>query len=160
PYAMILPARTVMEICQTEQIDLQRRSQRITIEEYLIERTGDTSIASVASAALYAEHLTQLLRTWAPTENVDKANQRLIVNFLNKIRRTGGHLYYLPANSDFRLPELMVDFCATYTVAIRQLMNFAVRRVARIGDPYRDHFARAFADRISRIAIPQRVEGT
>jgi hypothetical protein len=158
PYAMILPARTIMEICQTEQIDLQAGNQPITIEDYLMERTGDVTIASVADATRYSEKLKEVLASWHPTENADKANQRLITKFLNKIRRTAGHLYYLPADDRFHVPELMVDFCTTYTVATRQLTNFASGRVARIGDPYRDHFARAFADRISRIAIPQRAE--
>jgi hypothetical protein len=160
PYAMILPARTLMEICQTEQIDLQGRNQPITIEEYLMERTGDVTIASVADATRYSEKLKEVLASWNPTENADKANQRLITKFLNKIRRTAGHLYYLPADDRFHVPELMVDFCTTYTVATRQLTNFASGRVARIGDPYRDHFARAFADRISRIAIPPQAEAT
>jgi hypothetical protein len=158
PYAMILRARTLMEICQTDQIDLQGRTQSITIEDYLVERAGDATIASVADSNRYSEALKQLLETWNPSENADKANQRLILKFLNKIRRTAGHIYYLPPDGGFHLPELIVDFCATYTIATRQLTSFAPRRVARIGDPYRDHFARAFSDRISRIAIPQPAE--
>ena len=144
PYAMILPARTIMEICQTEQIDLQGRNQPITIENYLIERTGDVTIASVADATRYSEKLKEVLATWTPTENADKANQRLIANFLNKIRRTAAHLYDLPADDRFHVPELMVDFCTTYTVATRQLANFASGRVARIGDPYRYDFRARF----------------
>jgi hypothetical protein len=120
-----------------------------------VVRVIDCLIRSTTEAIAYAEKLRMLLEDWKPTDKNDQTNQRRIANYLNKIRQTSGHLYYLSADPAHSLPELMVDFCATYTVSPRQLSNFATRRVARIGDPYRDHFARAFADRISRIAVPQ-----
>ena len=61
----------------------------------------------------------------------------------------------LRADEAFAIPEMCIDFSAAYTVHSKQLLEMAECRIARLADPYRDHFARAFADRISRIALPR-----
>ena len=61
PYVMILPARTLMEICQTELIQLQGTREQKCIEEYVIERVGNPALAAISDAARYSDELRKLL---------------------------------------------------------------------------------------------------
>ena len=62
PFVMILPARTLMEICQTEPIQLQGIAQRKCIEEYINERVDNPALRTISDAVNYSETLRKASR--------------------------------------------------------------------------------------------------
>lgn len=69
-------------------------------------------------------------------------------------------LYFLPANSDLKLNEMIVDFRRLHTVRREIMLKLCLagQRRARLSTPYREHLARHFGDSYSRIGLPQPYE--
>ena len=69
-------------------------------------------------------------------------------------------LYFLPANTDLGLNEMIVDFRRLHTVRLDLLLSLcrSNKRIARVQTPYREHLAKHFADTFSRIGLPQPYE--
>ena len=69
-------------------------------------------------------------------------------------------MYFLPANADLGLGEMIVDFRRLHTVRLDLLLALcrSNKRVARVQTPYREHLAKHFADSFSRIGLPQPYE--
>ena len=69
-------------------------------------------------------------------------------------------LYFLPADASLGLNEMIVDLRRLHTVRLdlpRELCRAGKRR-ARLHTPYREHFAKHFADTFSRIGLPRPYE--
>jgi hypothetical protein len=66
-------------------------------------------------------------------------------------------LYFLPAQSELGLEEMIVDLRRLHTVRLDLLSTLcrAGRRRGRVRPLYREHLARHFADTFSRIGLPQ-----
>ena len=64
--------------------------------------------------------------------------------------------YFLPANGELGLPEMIVDLRQLHTVRLELLTTLCRRggRRARVVSPYREHLAKHFADTYSRIGLP------
>jgi hypothetical protein len=71
-------------------------------------------------------------------------------------------VYFLPAKTDASLGEMIVDLRRLHTLGIEFLdaLRLAGKRRARLLTPYREHFAKHFADTYSRIGLPQPYETT
>lgn len=71
-------------------------------------------------------------------------------------------LYFLPANSEMGLGEMIVDLRRLHTVRLDLLRALcqAGKRSARVQTPYREHLAKHFADTFSRIGLPEPYETT
>ncbi len=65
--------------------------------------------------------------------------------------------YFLPADLDLDLDEMIVDLRRLHTVRLDILdaLSRSGRRRARLLSPYREHLAKHFADTFSRIALPE-----
>jgi hypothetical protein len=68
--------------------------------------------------------------------------------------------YFLPANQELGLKEMIVDLRQLHTVRLELLTELCRRgkRRARLVSPYREHLARHFADTFSRIGLPEPYE--
>jgi hypothetical protein len=68
--------------------------------------------------------------------------------------------YFLPANSDLGLNEMIVDLRQLHTARLDLLTALVQRgkRRARLLSPYREHLAKHFADTFSRIGLPEPYE--
>jgi len=68
--------------------------------------------------------------------------------------------YFLPADSDLGLNEMIVDLRQLHTVRLDLLFALSQRghRRARLLSPYREHLAKHFADTFSRIGLPEPYE--
>lgn len=68
--------------------------------------------------------------------------------------------YFLPAQADLGLGEMIVDFRQLHTVRLDALMELcrSGQRLARLPTPYREHLAKHFADTFSRIGLPRPYE--
>ncbi len=68
--------------------------------------------------------------------------------------------YFLPADSDLGLNEMIVDLRQLHTVRLDLLVALSQRghRRARLLSPYREHLAKHFADTFSRIGLPEPYE--
>ena len=68
--------------------------------------------------------------------------------------------YFLPADSDLGLNEMIVDLRQLHTVRLDLLVALSQRghRRARLLSPYREHLAKHFADTFSRIGLPDPYE--
>jgi hypothetical protein len=68
--------------------------------------------------------------------------------------------YFLPADLDLGLDEMIVDLRQLHTVRLDFLaaLSQSGRRRARLLSPYREHLAKHFADTFSRIALPEPYE--
>ena len=68
--------------------------------------------------------------------------------------------YFLPADADLQLPEMIIDLRRLHTVRLDLLKDLcrAGKRRARIQTPYREHLAKHFADTFSRIGLPRPYE--
>lgn len=68
--------------------------------------------------------------------------------------------YYLPANTDRKLGEMIVDLRRLHTIRLDLLRELCIAggRRARLLAPYREHLAKHFADTYSRIGLPQPYE--
>lgn len=73
--------------------------------------------------------------------------------------RTWG-LYFLPAQADLGLGEMIVDLRRLHTVRLDLLAGLCRdgRRRGRLPPPYREHLAKHFADTFSRIGLPRPYE--
>jgi hypothetical protein len=69
-------------------------------------------------------------------------------------------LYFLPADANLALPEMIVDFRRLHTARLDLLREHcgAGKRPARIQPLYREHLAKHFADTFSRIGLPRPYE--
>jgi hypothetical protein len=69
-------------------------------------------------------------------------------------------LYFLPAQPDLGLNEMIVDLRRLHTVRLDLLSTLcrAGKRRARLQTPYREHLAKHLADTFSRIGLPQPYE--
>ena len=69
-------------------------------------------------------------------------------------------LYFLPANAELGLAEMIVDLRRLHTVRLEILRGLcrAGQRKGRLRPPYREHLAKHFADSFSRIGLPQPYE--
>ena len=69
-------------------------------------------------------------------------------------------MYFLPANTDLGLNEMIVDFRRLHTVRLDLLFALcrSNKRLARVQTPYREHLAKHFADSFSRMGLPQPYE--
>lgn len=65
-------------------------------------------------------------------------------------------LYFLPAQSDAGLPEVIVDLRRLHSIRLDVLRALCSkgRRRAQLPTPYREHLAKHFADTYSRIGLP------
>ena len=65
--------------------------------------------------------------------------------------------YFLPADPDLGLNEMIVDLRQLHTVRLDLLtmLSQSGRRRARLLSPYREHLAKHFADTFSRIGLPE-----
>jgi hypothetical protein len=68
--------------------------------------------------------------------------------------------YFLPADADIGLPEMIVDLRRLHTVRLDLLRALcqAGNRRGRIRPLYREHLAKHFADTFSRIGLPRPYE--
>ena len=68
--------------------------------------------------------------------------------------------YFLPANSELGLNEMIVDLRQLHTVSLDLLTALSRRgqRRARLLSPYREHLAKHFAETFSRIGLPEPYE--
>jgi hypothetical protein len=69
-------------------------------------------------------------------------------------------LYFLPAQAELGLNEMIVDLRRLHTVRLDLLSTLcrAGKRRARLQMPYREHLAKHLADTFSRIGLPQPYE--
>jgi hypothetical protein len=69
-------------------------------------------------------------------------------------------VYFLPAQADLGLGEMVVDFRRLHTVQFDLLgaLSQAGKRRGRVQPPYREHLAKHFADTFSRIGLPRPYE--
>jgi hypothetical protein len=69
-------------------------------------------------------------------------------------------LYFLPAQAELGLNEMIVDLRRLHTVRLDLLSTLcrAGKRRARLHTPYREHLAKHLADTFSRIGLPQPYE--
>lgn len=69
-------------------------------------------------------------------------------------------LYFLPAQADLGLGEMIVDLRRLHTVRLDLLRTLcrAGKRRARVPPLYREHLAKHFADTFSRIGLPRPYE--
>ena len=155
PTAIILPIRTVLEICRYERLPFASMSNdALSIEEFVERNSSSGTLRSIHDAFSYPPALRKLLRDWMPIEKAIASDKGRIKNYLSKQLRVNW-MYYLKEDSLFQVPECCVDFSVAYTVPTAKLEGLKQHRIARLGDPYRDHFAQAFASRLSRIAVPK-----
>jgi hypothetical protein len=68
--------------------------------------------------------------------------------------------YFLPADNQLGLPEMIVDLRRLHTIQIDLLRSLiqAGQRRARLQPLYREHLAKHFADGFSRIGLPRPYE--
>jgi hypothetical protein len=68
--------------------------------------------------------------------------------------------YYLPADANVGLPEMIVDLRRLHTIRLDLLRSLcqAGQRRARMQPLYREHLAKHFADTFSRIGLPRPYE--
>ena len=68
--------------------------------------------------------------------------------------------YFLPADSNLGLNEMIVDLRQLHTLRLDLLVAMSQRghRRARLLSPYREHLAKHFADTFSRIGLPEPYE--
>jgi hypothetical protein len=68
--------------------------------------------------------------------------------------------YFLPADANLGLPEMIVDLRRLHTIRLDllRLLCQAGHRTGRIQPLYREHLAKHFADTFSRIGLPRPYE--
>ena len=68
--------------------------------------------------------------------------------------------YFLPADANLGLPEMIVDMRRLHTIRLDllRLLCRLGRRKARVQPLYREHLAKHFADTFSRIGLPRPYE--
>jgi hypothetical protein len=69
-------------------------------------------------------------------------------------------LYFLPAQADLGLGEMIVDLRRLHTIRLDLLISLARdgKRKGRVPPLYREHLAKHFADTFSRIGLPRPYE--
>lgn len=155
PTSIILPIRTVLEICRYEKLPFASMdNEALSIEEFVERNSLNKNLRSINDAFSYPDAMRKLLLEWTPTNKSVASDKGRVKNYLEKQLKTNW-MYYLQADSTFGVPESCADFSVAYTVPTARLASLKDGRIARLGDPYRDQFAQAFATRISRIAVPK-----
>ena len=156
PWATILPIITLENTCKTEKLPFQTQNNNMTIHEFVGKCYELSSCLSHTTASNYGESIREIIRKWMPQLNKGdlKNDVGMIRNFLNQYH-TKGYMFPLPSNEALGIPESYVDFTSTYSVPLNKILNIKQHRLACIKTPYREEFARKFADFFSRIALPK-----
>lgn len=153
PMAIILPVITVMEICRYQRLPFRSADGETTIEEFLETNAQNTSLRLERDSFRYPEVIRKALADWVPTTSKLQEDRNRIRNYLARMQERGW-MYFLKQDAAFQIPEGYVDFSVAFTVPTQRLNELNNSRLARIADPYRDQFAQALANRLSRIAVP------
>lgn len=111
----------------------------------------------------FPKYLRKNLRIWrsdAKKRPTERAFLGSIKNSLDLIISNKPiYLYYVAPDEEYGVPECFVDFCRVYTVSTDLIEDLKDNRLAVIDSPYREEFARKFADYYARIATPHPMRG-
>jgi len=156
PYVVVLPGITLAEICQNDPLPLgsaKNQAQMTTIHEFVTRRANIDEVCPGNNPHDYPSAVRGLVADMAKGQ-VPKAEKEQLGQIRNYLSNYFKPLCVssLPPGRRFGIPEGLVDFTAVYTVPTEKLAAVRDRRVARIGDPYRDQFAQKFGYFFSRIA--------
>lgn len=152
---IILPIRTILEVCRNERLPFDNEGSNYTIEEYVDSVCGsDLKMRDVDDPLSYPDRLRELMDSWNPATKAKNEEKSRIKNYLKKLCESNW-TYYLQPDSELQIPASFVDLAVAYTVPVLKLEQLKEHRVARLGDPYRDQFSQAFGNRLSRIAVPE-----
>lgn len=153
PLAMILKAKSIRHVCRTERLPFKGEDHPLTIDDYLTANDGFEPLRD-ADEATYRDRLRETLTAWMPPTNDAKENRGRIKTFLGGMQKQSGPTYCLEHDHQRAIPPLYIDFLTAFTVTTFQLESMKDKRIATLSNVYRHHFAKAFADHISRVALP------
>lgn len=153
PLAIVLPVQTIQDICLQE-LPFIPDGTCTSIHEFLRTAIPNFSLSMTSSPYKYGEEIMEAVENWAPKTQELRQNRNVIKKALNAVRKPKGSVHYLPGDSEFDMPESIIDFTSAYTVTRESLLRMAGKRVARINSPWREQFAQNFANFFGRVATP------
>jgi hypothetical protein len=162
PFAAILPVTPLAAFLSRERLPIELGQEEMTDEtkwttivDYLATRLGEDLYAIRDDAFGLPDRIRQLLRKWKPTKNNEKQVRGKIVNSIKDVvSPRKNYIYYLPLNSEQRVPESFVDFTRLFSAVTDKLQHLIDRRVCTLATPYREEFASKLGNYLSRIATP------
>jgi hypothetical protein len=133
---------------QSPPVDVSIGLARVLIVTQTCDLANEKTLVANAAEVFDAQHL---------------IDQKILKPVDIKGPLRGGRIwgfYFLPAQADLGLPEMIVDLRRLHTVRLDLLTELCRggKRRARLPVPYREHLAKHFADTFSRIGLPRPYE--
>lgn len=162
-FAAIVPVIPVSAFLSRERLpiglsteDVADETQWSTIVDYLQTQLSEDLSDVRDDAFVLPARIRELLGSWKPPKKTTERQIRgRIVNVLSDtVNPRKNYIYYLPANTDLRVPEAYVDFTRLFSVVTEKLQQLMPQRVCTLATPYREEFASKLGSYLSRIATP------
>jgi hypothetical protein len=170
PTCTIAPIVTLADYCQGP-IQLsyedpkigQKIQETINFSDFFCEKFDPLFKDEIIDDFKFPRYLRANLDEWRKAVKNKPLEQRFINNIRNSLNLIFQNkllfIYYIAPNDDYKVPESYVDFCRLYTLPRDTVENLMDNRLATISSPYREEFARKFAEYYGRIAIPKPMQG-
>jgi len=153
PVAIVLPINTLQDECRRP-LPFRNESARMSIHDFLLKNVPNCTLRDVSSPYEYGTRLLDTVAAWSPSDQHQRESRNIIKKVLERARKSTTSVFYLHEDSDFNMPESVIDFTSAYTVTTDSLARILTKRIARINNPWREHFAHSFANFIGRVAVP------
>lgn len=148
---VILPVRSLADLCRTELLPFQIGKQQVssTIEDLLVDRVKDDWLRSQSDLE-YDTAIRLVVDEWTPVSSDDKTLKGRIKNVINT-EQSRGYLFWLKESTRPPMPTCAIDSTAMYTIPVSLLTSRLESRLSSIAPVYREQFARWVAERLGRV---------
>lgn len=157
-WATILPVITIAEFCKNELLPFIKTDCVMTIQEFIKKNYEESFKLEDVTDIEYGQVIRSIVKDMAVSTKDKSVKEEIkyIKNYLSGYHKRT-HIFFLPDDLTFGMPESYIDFTSAYTVPTSKLLAIKNTRFIKISDPYRTGFAQKFGLFFSRIALPQPV---
>lgn len=155
PTTLVLPVRTVFEMCVREPIELPTDAGeiQITIHDYMIKYAGCEQLSQCVDVFKYPIELDALIEEWKPPKKSAMVHARSIIKNITGSWTRVQYLYGLREDPAFGVPRSFVDMTCCFSVDRALLEQVMDRRLVSLADGVRADFAHRYGHLLSRVAL-------
>jgi hypothetical protein len=170
PNCAIAPILTIAQHCQNK-VSIkykdpktnQENSLTVNIPDYMNEKIDSSFKDKSSDDFAFPNYLRENLDNWSKKLKNESPEHKLINGLKNSlnmiIENKKLEIYYLAQDQENGVPESYIDFCRVYTIQTVLIEKLKDKRIATLKSPYREQFARKFAEYYARIATPYPMRG-
>lgn len=170
PICTIAPIITIAQHCQNR-VSIPYKDQKnnqetlliVSIPDYMSDKFDHSFKDRLSDDFTFPEYIRENLDNWSKKAKNGSSEQKLLSGLKNSLNTIMGNkrldIYYIAPDKENKVPESYIDFCRLYTITMVLMESLKDKRIAMLKSPYREEFAKKFADYYARIATPSPMRG-